>query len=173
MKKKLFLVGMAACALAFGFSAIGCVTIGGENMGTFSAISVPAKDFTSLGLVFTENVIENNRGEIFTYNALLKEAHALGADGIVNVTIDVKREGKKFMGLYLSPKETWYASATAIKYTEGTLKDVTTNNTESTTVTKEGIVMSNGGIGGGSSGSSSSPTSSEKKWYNPFTWFKK
>ena len=167
MANKRILMIMLGTVLAFGFVLSGCATISGENNGSFSSISVPAKDFTSLGLVFTENLVENNTGEVFTYYELLKQAKELGADSLVNVTIDVKREGTKFLALILNKKETWYGSATAIKYTTGTLKDVTTNNTDSTTVTKEGVVMSKSGSSGSAGG-----TSSEKKWYNPFTWFK-
>jgi uncharacterized membrane protein YgcG len=175
MKNKGFVLGILAVLLTFGFLSVGCASIRGENIGSFPSISVPAKDFTSLGLVFTENVIENNTGKVFTYNALLKEAHALGADAIVNVTIDVQREGTKIL-MFSFGKEIWYGSATAIKYTSGILKDVTTNNTDSTTVTKEGIIMSGGGGGGGSSGGGggggTTSAGGGKKWYNPFTWFK-
>jgi hypothetical protein len=160
------LCGVLAALLAFGVVLSGCSTIGKENIGSFPSISVPAKDFTSLGLVQTENVVDNNRGDVFTYYELLKLAKELGADAIVNVTIDVKREGTKFLGMYFGAKETWYGSATAIKWTEGTLKAVITNNTEGTTVTTEGVIM-NGDFSGAAGGSSSA-----KKWYNPFTWFK-
>jgi hypothetical protein len=149
--KKLFGM-MLGAVLAFWLTASGCSTIGKENYGSFSSVTVPAKDFSSLGLVFTENMIENNEGKVFTYNELLKQAKELGGDSIVNVVIDVKREGKKFLGMYFNPKETWYGSATAIKYADGTL---------------EGVVMSGSG-----SSSGSGATSSGKKWYNPFTWFK-
>jgi hypothetical protein len=158
----------------------GCATISKENNGGFAQITeVPRKDFTSLGLVFTENVIENNKGQIFTYYELIKQAKELGADAIINVTIDVKREGIKFMWLYLSPKETWYGSALAIKYTPGLLKDVRTDTTsfvDGTVVTTqttsgETIIMTGGRSG--IFGSSTNPASSGKKWYNPFTWFKK
>jgi hypothetical protein len=169
-KNKLFIAGMLALVLTFGVVLTGCATISKENYGSFSEISVPAKDFISLGLVLTENVVENNQGEVFTYYELLKQAKELGADAIVNVTIDVKREGTKFLAFNLKRKETWYGSATAIKWIDGTLNDVTTNNTDSTTVTKEGVIMSAGGNGSGGSGSGGS--SSGKKWYNPFTWFK-
>jgi len=155
----------------------GCATIGKENNGSFEEIKVPAKDFTSLGLVFTENVIQNNKGKVFTYYELLKKAQELGADAIVNVTIDVQREGTKILNIYLNPKETWYGSATAIKYTPGTLTQVTTNNTESTSVTKEGVIMntagggSSGGGGGGSDGGGGGAKSFLQK-INPLNWFK-
>jgi hypothetical protein len=150
----------------------GCPTISGENRGNFESITVPAKDFTSLGLIFTENVVEDNRGKVFTYNELLKKAKELGADAIVNVVIDVQYEGTKLMSFFLNRKETWYGSAMAIKYTPGTLNEVTTSYTGNTTITKEGVIMGKSG-GGGSGGSGGSQgKSSEKKWYNPFTWFK-
>ncbi|MDR1898515.1 MAG: hypothetical protein LBQ55_00735 [Treponema sp.] len=135
----------------------GCATIGRENNGTFDNVWVPAHDFTSAGLVFTEAQIENNKGEIFTYNALLKEAQKAGADAIINVAIDVKREGTKFLWMYLNPKETWYGSALAIKYTNA-VKDVTTTTNEGETIVKEGVVMGAGYRGSTSISISSNPT---------------
>jgi hypothetical protein len=158
------LCGVIAVLLVFGAILTSCASMGKENIGSFPEISVPAKDFTSLGIVQTENIVDNNRGEVFTYHELIKLAKELGADAIVNVTIDVKREGTKFLFFYFNPKETWYGSATAIKWTSGTLKGVTTNNTNGTIVTSESVIMS--GSGGGGFGSSSST----KKWYNPLTW---
>jgi hypothetical protein len=160
------LCGVVAALLTFGVVLTSCASMSKENIGSFPEVSVPAKDFTSLGIVQTENVVDNSRGDVFTYYELLKQAKELGADAIVNVTIDVKREGTKFLFFYFSPKETWYGSATAIKWAPGTLKAVMTNNTNGTIVTTEGVVMSEGstGVPGG--------TSSAKKWYNPSTWFK-
>ena len=178
--KKIYL-GMLIIVLALGMALTGCATIDKDNYGSFPSISVPAKDFTSLGLVFSEAVIENNKGEVFTYYALMKKAKELGADSIVNVTIDAQYEGTKFFGLKTKKKELWYGSATAIKYVAGTLKtaDTTTTQSQAGNVTKttEGVVMSGGGGGGGggsgvSSGSSDNGGSSGTKWYNPFTWFK-
>jgi hypothetical protein len=107
--------------------------ISGANNGSFPVVNVAAKDFTTLGFVFTENTIEHSRsdtvnrasGEVLTYHALLKEAEKLGADAIVNVTIDAKIDSKgsvtKLGALRLSDteqkKEIWYGSALAIKYT--------------------------------------------------------
>jgi hypothetical protein len=176
---KFYLV-MLCVVLVFGLLLSGCATISKESNGGFAQITeVPKKDFTSLGLVLTENVIENNKGQVFTYYELIKQAKELGADAIINVTIDVKREGIKFLWLYLSPKETWYGSALAIKYTQGLLKDVrtdTTNFVDDTVVTTqttsgETIIMT--GARSGIFSSSSNPASSGKKWWNPFTWFKK
>jgi hypothetical protein len=157
-------------------------TLSRENRGTFQDITVPAKDFQSLGLVFTEVSFDTDakgsRGDIFTYNALLKEAQKLGADTIVNVVIDVKREGtNNVLKLFsfskgrdfgiISGKETWYGSATAIKYTES-LKNVDTTvvTDQATTTTSETTIMNRES---GSTGSQSST----RKWWNPFTWFKK
>ncbi|MCL2763048.1 MAG: hypothetical protein FWD36_07590 [Treponema sp.] len=141
MKKKVF-VAMLALALVFGVVLTGCEStnfISKENYGTFPTLtSIPAKDFIGLGLVFTENVIENSQGEIFTYRALLKEAQALGADAIINVSIDVKRE-TTLSGARRNDKETWYGAATAIKYVEGTLSD-------STTTTTGGVATSGGTV---------------------------
>ena len=98
-----------------------------------------AKDFSTLGLIFTEqtfkiNVKDSFNGETFTYQALLKEANALGGDGIINVVIDhriiVETEGETttttsmFGGAPVVERngnavrtEVWYGSALAIKYT--------------------------------------------------------
>ena len=145
MANKKFFSVVLVILLAFGFVLSGCKSISKDNQGSFNTISVPAKDFTSLGLVFTESVVENNKGEVFTYYALLKKAKELGADTIVNVTIDKQTEGTSlFWILPLKAKVTWYGAATAIKYVTGTIKEVTTNNTDGTTVTKEGVIMSKG-----------------------------
>ncbi|MDR0409881.1 MAG: hypothetical protein LBH18_05740 [Spirochaetaceae bacterium] len=154
------LCGTLAVLLAFGALFTGCATIGKQNIGSIPEITaVPVKDFTSLGIVQTENFVENNKGDVFTYYELLKQAKGLGADAIVNVTIDVKREGIKFLWMYLNPKETWYGSATAIKWADGLL-------------TPGSAIMSSASSsdGGGLIGSESN--SSTKKWWNPFTWFK-
>jgi len=158
--KKLKVIGiivMAAVIMA------GCKSIGKVNAGAFPNIDVPAKDFTSLGIVYTENVVENYKGKVYTYYELVRKAKELGADAIVNVTMDVQLEGTKFLCFYLYKKETWYGSATAIKYSTGVLKDVTTNNTESTSVTKEGVIMSGGGGSGGGDSGGSSPGSSDSE----------
>jgi hypothetical protein len=133
--------------LLTGLLIAGCVTIGKENTGVFEHIAVPAHDFTSAGLVFSETVIEETfgsaSGEVFTYNALLKEAQKLGADAIVNVTIDKKIEGTSFPKgvFFFKKKETWYGSALAIKYTTA-VKEVITITQEGVTTTKEGTIMS-------------------------------
>jgi hypothetical protein len=122
-------LGITAIIAVIGFSVIltGCASISKENKGAFPVIDIPAKDFNSMGLIFTENVVENGSGQVFTYYELLKQAKELGADSIINVTIDVKREGLRIFGLTLNAKETWYGSAIAIKYLPGTLKEVIMN----------------------------------------------
>jgi len=127
--KKRSLGGMLVLLLTFGFIMTGCATvdtINRENRGDFRRVSVPDKDFTAVGLVFSEKSYDLDekgaRGDIFTYYALLQEAKKLGADYIINVTIDVKTEGtfKTFFGKkteLVKGKETWYGAATAIKYT--------------------------------------------------------
>jgi hypothetical protein len=166
---------------------LGCTTIdtiGKENYGTFQNITVPAKDFQSLGLVFAETSFDTDdrgsRGDVFTYNALLKEAQQLGADTIVNVVIDVKKEGAnewlKFLGIkrdmgVVSGKEIWYGSATAIKYTDSLRNvDTTVVADKTTTTTSERTIMN---VTNGVSGDDGSPIpTTKKKWWNPFTWFK-
>jgi hypothetical protein len=90
-----------------------------ENELKFPILNaVPLKDFTSLGLIFTENVVENahdnEEGTVFTYYGLLKKAKELGADSIINLVIDVIRDD-------VARKRTYYGSALAIKYVNGTL----------------------------------------------------
>jgi len=161
---------MLCATLALGIFLSGCATLSHEPEvlgGNFPAITtVPLKDFTSLGLVFAEiHEVENQRGEVFTYYELLKQAKELGADSIINVTIDKKREGTKFLFLRLEDtKVTYYGSALAIKYTAGVILDSDGN-----------VRLSDGreSSGGNSSaGDGSGSSSSGKKWWNPFTWFK-
>jgi len=96
-----------------------------EKASTFPKVEVAAKDFTTVGLVFTEPfTLEHSRtgstgtasGEILTYQALLKEAKKLNADAIVNVVIE-KKINIKTSNKNESTTETWYGSALAIKYT--------------------------------------------------------
>jgi uncharacterized protein YbjQ (UPF0145 family) len=89
------------------------------NEGIFGEqIYIPLKDFAPVGLVFSESsrVIDSpnsSTGDIFTYEALLKEAGRLQADAIINVVID-----RRFENLTNTHRqETWYGSALAIRYT--------------------------------------------------------
>jgi hypothetical protein len=102
-----------------------------ENRGVFGEIRLlPVKDFRSVGLVFTETQFETNSdggfdGKTFTYQALLKKAQELGADAIINVTIDRLIENiTTVQGDVVGRgiRETWLGSALAIKYTDP-LKD--------------------------------------------------
>jgi hypothetical protein len=186
MKKSKFII-LGMLTLAVSLVLPGCITIDTlerENYGAFQDITVPAKDFQSLGLVFSEVSFDTDasgsRGDVFTYNALLKEAQKLGADTIVNVVIDVKKEGANewlnFLGIkrdlrVVSGKETWYGSATAIKY-EDSIKSVDTTviTDKATTITNETTIMN--APGGTSSSGSSIGQATTKRWWNPFTWFK-
>jgi len=142
MKKSVFL-GMLALLLAFGFVLSGCSTLdtlSGVNQGKFSNVTVPDKDFTSLGLVFVEKAWDEDelgvRGDIYTYYALLQEAKKLGGDYIINITIDVKTE-RQYQTIFKMPKKlikgkvTWYGTATAIKYGNSLKASSTTTTTNS------------------------------------------
>jgi len=125
----------AGIALIAALLFAGCSSLADEaqsnvsviNTGVFGeSAAIPVKDFETCGMVFTEHSFKSNAAEnatVFTYQALLKEAQKLGADAIINVTIDrqiqkVSSDDKKFAlenSYYL--QETWYGSALAIKYT--------------------------------------------------------
>jgi uncharacterized protein YbjQ (UPF0145 family) len=110
-------VWLALVCTAIGLS--GCATTMKDNFsGKSENITVGAKDFTAVDLVFVETVVAKGNGEKVTYDALMKAAAEKDADAIVNVSIDVKKSGTKFLWFYLNPQETWYGSALAIKYTE-------------------------------------------------------
>jgi hypothetical protein len=125
MKNKWFvwvlftLVALAALELS------GCATAEAATESTNKGnlgehIRTPVKDFQSLGLVFTETRFEtaksgSDEGQIFTYQALLKDAQVLGADAIINVAIDKKIQVTTFPSNRIT---TWYGSALAIKYTD-------------------------------------------------------
>jgi uncharacterized protein YbjQ (UPF0145 family) len=146
MKKgKVFVLGMLAMVSALvlaGCFTTGTATAEGTNSGNFGEhIRTPVKDFETVGLVFTETQLTaggdgTTEGQMFTYQALLKEAQALGADSIINVTIDKKIQVSGFPASRIT---TWYGSALAIKYTT-TLAEtgsvtVTTDGATTTTVT--------------------------------------
>ena len=99
----------------------------------YEDVEIPAKDFVSLGIVFdtatltTTSDVNNSsstrttEGERFMYYRLLEKAHALGADAIVNVSIDkltstnrVKRNNRTNNVV----EERWFGTALAIKYTD-------------------------------------------------------
>ena len=120
----------------------------GDKQG--EATRLPIKNFESLGLVFTEFTLthqgDNFQGNVQTYRALLMEAHNLGADAIINVTIDrvtttttvttggTTTAGSSIHDLFYEPITsnittvyTWYGTALAIRYT--------------TALTQEGLVV--------------------------------
>ncbi|MDR0668987.1 MAG: hypothetical protein LBF95_02800 [Treponema sp.] len=125
-KSGLFVLGM----LIVLFALAGCTTgLKSAYNGTTWNIGVPAaKNVEIIGLVHYEGLVENGTGEKVTYDALLREAEKLGGNGIVNIMIDVKREGMKFLFWMLNSKETWYGSALAIKYTNENLTETITLN---------------------------------------------
>ncbi|MDR0473699.1 MAG: hypothetical protein LBH43_08545 [Treponema sp.] len=156
MKSKFLIV---LCVL-LAVLAIGCTTTAAKvayaNQGEFGDVGrFPLKDFTSVGLVFTEVTLVSNtqgknssiEGEGFVYQKLLKEAQKLNADTIINVTIDKKTEvvGSRttIFNIFVitestTTTSTYYGSALAIKYA-GTLKTesstATTNDGNMTTTT--------------------------------------
>lgn len=132
MKNKVLFLGtliaIAGIMLTGCFSSIPVVTTTAEvnyrNWGAFGENAIiPVKDFESKGLVFTEvqfQITEQGtiEGNVFTYQALLKEAAKLGADAVINVTIDKRTEKvSSGFGKKTNKQETWYGSALAIKYT--------------------------------------------------------
>ena len=123
MKHKLSVWVLFTLAVFMALLVTGCVTTTSEstidkNFG--ENIRTPVKDFEAVGLVFSENQLTNggnDKDQVFTYQALLKEAKLLGADAIINVVID-----KKTVKGFFRTTTTWYGSALAIKYTD-TLKE--------------------------------------------------
>jgi len=140
MKHKLSVWVLFTLAVFAALLVTGCVTTtsrestNAKNFGEH--IRTPVKDFVTVGLVFTENqLIEGVRGsnndQVFTYQALLKEAESLGADAIINVVIDKKVQVVRKLFSTRSTT-TWYGSALAIKYTD------TLTETGSVTITADG-----------------------------------
>jgi hypothetical protein len=153
MKK--VLCGMAAVLAAI--VVMGCAT-GVKEMysGTVYDIAVPqAKNVEIIGLVHYEGVVNAGYGEKITYDNLLKEAEKIGGNGIVNILIDVKKEGRKFLWFTIPTTETWYGSALAIKYTNENLTESTTTVTEAGTVSSTSTPIAESGkssTGGGAAG---------------------
>ena len=127
MRNKHFILGLLAMIAGIVLVLSSCSSVprsaemNYDNWGAFGEVFIPAKDFETRGLVFTEvqfQISEKQEiaGETFTYQALLKEAAKLGADAIINVTID-KRAENVSVGMRTVKQETWYGSALAIKYT--------------------------------------------------------
>lgn len=176
MVNKKICLGILVIALVFGIVTTGCSTVDSlsqENIGDFTSnLALPNKDFTALGLVFSETTYDldekGTRGDIYTYYALLKEVKKLNGDYMINIVIDKKIEGT-FETIFgqktnklIKGKVTWYGTATAIKYTDSLKSTVTTtittagNTPVTTTTTGQTYSMSNSGsssgFGGGGGG---------------------
>jgi len=141
------------------FAATGCFSSPpsahtyGENKGKFGELTrTPAKDFVSMGLVFSEASLtnpssKNNPGQIFMYQALLQEAKKVGADAIINVVID-----KKTQITENDKTETWYGSALAIKYTDTLRQTISVTIDNKTTQTTSVIFNEDANSAGAASG---------------------
>ena len=89
---------------------------------------VPYKDFVSLGMVFAQYELQRTQsgnevsyeGNVFTYHELLREAQRLGADAIINVTIDMITRSER-IGIRTVRNQIWYGSALAIRYTNAVI----------------------------------------------------
>ena len=129
MKTRILSWALPAIMLFSAFLLTGCqsFTQAHENWGFFGeAARLPIKDFEPVGLVFTEASFEASsraggrgsiRGDVFTYQALLRQAHELGAHAIINVTID-RQVGSAESFWRDVQQETWFGSALAIRYTD-------------------------------------------------------
>ena len=73
----------------------------------FGNVTLAAKDFEPMGIVFAEITAGRRDGYGVTYDALMKEAAQKGADAIVNVNITTTR------GFFT---RNWSGSALAVKY---------------------------------------------------------
>jgi hypothetical protein len=169
MKKKLSYWVLFILAAFAALAVTGCVTTGDgyttkfTNNGNFGKhIRTPVKDFVTLGLVFTETRLadpDSGSGEsqIFTYQALLKEAQKIGADAIINVVID--RKIQRNVSSY-SSITTLYGSALAIKYTVTLAETMVTSDGVATTSTTS-VYFNDGGAA--NTGSVTAELSAEEK----------
>ena len=165
MKNKSFVLTALIIIISAALLVTGCKStsagVSFENSGAFGEqIRTPAKDFTSMGLVFSEVTFQVNSkgnisGDTFTYQALLKEAHKLNADAIINIVIDNRIENVS-SGFDSNKQQTWYGSALAIKFTDTLRRSstVTTRDEYGTTTTVSETIEFNGsgvtqGLGGG------------------------
>jgi len=156
MKRKLFFVALVMITLS-ALVLTGCPTtaagVSFENRGSFGEqIMTPAKDFITLGIVFTEvQFLITSKGTIngdtFTYQELLKEAKKLGADAIINMVIDRRTENVS-SGMSSNTQQTWFGSALAIKYTETIKRSSSSTSRDeysTTTTTTESVEFNRGG----------------------------
>jgi hypothetical protein len=148
----------ASAVLVFtGCLSSGTVAVDRDNNGPFGQhFRTPVKDFVTMGLVFTENQFQVDsggslKGDIFTYQELLKKAQALGGDAIINVVIE-QRYDTESTGLSSTRKETWYGSALAVKYTDTlrrtetvTIRDASGSAAVTTTTTTEEVYFNDAG----------------------------
>jgi len=91
---------------------VGCASSVGAPVGTVYQIGGPVKEVEVLGLIY----VKCENGEP-VYQALLRAAESKGGNGIANVVIDEQEESLSLFALNLGKKNTKYASALAIKYT--------------------------------------------------------
>jgi len=94
----------------------GCMYHVGSPIGEVQQIYGPVKEVEILGLVY----VKCNEGEP-VYQALLRAAEKKGGNGIANVVIDLETMTTSFFGLTLSQRNTKYASALAIKYSNANI----------------------------------------------------
>jgi hypothetical protein len=111
-KKKKVIIAIIAVLILFGFIGRGIGSHGywgnrGYLFMKTGNITFAAKDFESMGIVFTESAVTMRDGYRATYDTLMKEAAKKGADAIINVNIFPTK------GIF---NRTWSGSATAIKY---------------------------------------------------------
>ena len=173
MKNRSIFCGVFIVIVVAALLVTGCVTssrttsnIISESTATFGeAVRIPVKDFDSLGLVFTEFTLtligDNFQGNVLTYQALLREARNLGADAIINVTIDrvtrtrtrsetttTARGGPASSSNNVVTEHTWYGTALAIRYT--------------TALTQEGLVVNDVRRIGAGGNTSQAPSSTQQ-----------
>jgi len=125
--KVLFLV--IAFVAVIGFSMTGCTTTTSSRKepiyGVTYNIAIPAKNIQIVGIVRVEKKVDTyGNGELITYDALLKEAEAVGGNGIVNIMIDRLEKITSTTTTDITStvtNMTWYGSALAIKFTNENL----------------------------------------------------
>ena len=140
MKNKVFHFVLIVVLLCSIFMFTGCATPGTptglrvahESWGAFPEIAIPVKDFEPVGLVFTTTTFRVDSrggitGNVFSYQDLLREAQAVGAHGITNLTID-RQSRNVTVGHRAFQEITIRASALAIRYTTTIIVPVQTNN---------------------------------------------
>ena len=124
-KKKKVIIIVIAVLLLFNLAARGLGLRGGSGVGDrghslvgTGNVTLAAKDFEPLGIVFAESTVSRRDGYGLTYNTLIREAAQKGADAIINVNISSTR------GFF---NRTWSGSALAIKFLDAVPGE--TNNT--------------------------------------------